>query len=542
MITAMIKHQNARRVRFWIWSLLVLLGAGLTLGVSGQEDRRTAVLLEISGAIGPATSDYVVRGMRQARDEGAEIVILRMDTPGGLDTAMREMIKEILSSPVPVATYVSPSGSRAASAGTYILYASHIAAMAPATNLGSATPVQIGGMPGMPDAPPERDERNPDSDDEADEGEAAEREDEKASEPRRGTSPMERKVLEDAVAYIRGLAERHGRNAEWAEQAVREAVNLTASEALEQNVIDVVAESVNDLLEQIHGRTVKMEFGERTLDTENLEVVAIEPDWRSRLLSVITNPNIAYILMMVGIYGIIFELANPGNIFPGVVGAICLVLALYAFQVLPINYAGLALIMLGVVLMIAEAFMPSFGILGFGGIAAFVMGSIILMDEATLSISIPLIGGTALVSAAFFIWVLSRLVSIRKRKVVTGEEEMIGLQGTAVEDFRVRARRDLFPRSFPVHQGAGPDHRHPRPAADGQGGPAGDHPGRAQPGRDLPGQRHREGERGALLPGHRSRAGHHPGGGFLQRHQPAGPDHPAFGARQARAGRDPVRA
>ncbi len=439
MITGMFRHRYARMVRLGIWGLLALLGAGLALGVGGnEEEQRTAVLLEISGAIGPATSDYVVRGMREARDRNAEIIVLRMDTPGGLDTAMREMIKEILSSPVPVATYVSPSGSRAASAGTYILYASHIAAMAPATNLGSATPVQIGGMPGVPDEQPEREERPRDGEDKeeaANGAEAADGEEEKPAEPRRGETPMERKVLEDAVAYIRGLAERHGRNADWAEQAVREAVNLTASEALENNVIDVVAESVDDLLTQIHGRTVKMEIGERTLNTENLQVVEIEPDWRSRLLSVITNPNIAYILMMVGIYGIIFELANPGNIFPGVVGVICLVLALYAFQVLPINYAGLALILVGIVLMIAEAFMPSFGVLGFGGIAAFVLGSIILMDEATLTISIPLIGGTALVSAAFFIWVLTRLVRIRRRKVVTGEEEMIGLEGTALEDF-----------------------------------------------------------------------------------------------------------
>jgi membrane-bound serine protease (ClpP class) len=452
--------------RLLVWSFLFLLGAGLALGVSGQDERRTAVLLAIDGAIGPATSDYVVRGIRQARDDGAEIVILRMDTPGGLDTAMREIIKEILASPVPVVGYVSPSGSRAASAGTYILYASHIAAMAPATNLGSATPVQIGGVPGMPDDQPERDDRPRDraeereDTDNGDEAAAGEEEAEERAQPRRGADAMERKVLEDAVAYIRGLAERHGRNADWAEEAVREAVNLTATEALEENVIDVVAESVADLLEQIHGRTVKMEVGERVLDTENLQVVEIEPDWRSRLLSVITNPNIAYILMMVGIYGIIFELANPGNIFPGVVGVICLVLALYAFQVLPINYAGLALILLGIVLMIAEAFAPSFGILGFGGIAAFVLGSIILMDEATLNISIPLIGGVALVSAAFFIWVLSRLVGIRRRKVVTGQEEMIGLQGTAVEDFESnRGRVWLHSESWsaespvPVYEG-----------------------------------------------------------------------------------------
>ena len=402
---------------------LLALSLGWWSGLSRAADPQAAVLLEIKGAIGPAVSDYVIRGLKKAEQDKAGVVILRIDTPGGLDAAMRDIIKNILASSVPVVSYVAPNGARAASAGTYILYASHVAAMAPVSNLGSATPVRVGGLPGMPEAP-----AKPKEDDHP----------EKKSPP---LDTMERKMVNDAVAYIKSLAERHGRNAQWAEQAVREAVNLTATEALKIGVIDVVAGSLADLLKQLDGRKVLMESGEvTTLSTENLIIEHLEPDWRSQLLAVITDPNIAYILMLLGIYGLMFELSNPGYILPGVVGGICLLLALYSFQLLPINYAGLALMLLGIIFMIAEAFAPSFGALGIGGVIAFVFGSVILMNDEGLRISLPLIGGTAFVSTAFFLWVIGGLYAISRKKVVTGVEAMIGSVGEAMADFEGEGR------------------------------------------------------------------------------------------------------
>jgi membrane-bound serine protease (ClpP class) len=390
---------------------------------AGAKD--TAVLLTIDGVIGPATADYFLHGLEKAQERGAGVVILQMNTPGGLDSAMREIIQAIIGSPIPVISYVAPSGARAASAGTYILYASHVAAMAPATNLGAATPVQVGGgMPGMPSPKKPPGQEQPQDENEGQEVMGNE-------------SAMRHKVVNDAVAYIKGLAELRGRNAQWAEAAVREAVSLTATEALEKNVIDSVASGVGDLLQQAHGKPVKVGNSTVTLQTQNMVIEAVEPDWRNELLAILTNPNVAYILMLIGIYGLIFEFSSPGAIVPGVVGAICLLLALFAFQAIPINYAGLGLMVLGVLLMVAEAFVPSFGALGIGGVIAFVIGSVMLVDtdSPVYGVSPVLIVSVASISSVLFLVVVIAAVRAQRRRAETGEEAMVGARGMVLDDF-----------------------------------------------------------------------------------------------------------
>jgi membrane-bound serine protease (ClpP class) len=392
-----------------------------------------ALLIDIDGAIGPPIADYIVRELDAARSDNVRLVILRMNTPGGLDTSMREIVSAILASPVPVSAYVAPNGARAASAGTYIAYASAIAAMAPGTNIGAATPVQLGGNPFAPGGEPEQKEQK--------QGEG------KSDEP---ADTETRKVVNDAVAYIRSLAALNGRNAEWATQAVRSAASLPAAEALSLHVVDVVADDIPDLLRKIDGRTVTVAGKPMRLETANLEVAAAPPDWRTRLLALVTNPNVAFILMLIGVYGLIFEFLNPGAVAPGLVGAISLLVALYALAFLPINYAGAALLLFGVALMIAEAHIGAFGALGIGGIAAFVVGALMMFPArapgATLSGGV--VAGAAIGSAVLLLFVLAALLQSRRRPVVTGSEALIGAEGEMVSwqggEGRVRVKGEIW--------------------------------------------------------------------------------------------------
>ena len=398
-----------------------------------------AVVLEIDGVIGPAVADYVLREIRAIKSDETRLIVLRMNTPGGLDTSMREIIRAMLSAPVPVATYVAPSGARAASAGTYISYASAVAAMAPGTNLGAATPIQLGRTPQFPGRTPEQPKDQGKGS--ADKGETG------SLEP---ADTESRKAVNDAVAYIRSLAELHGRNADWAAEAVRSAVSLSASEALKLRVIDTIADDVPDLLRKIDGRTAIVAGKPERLATAALEIVTVAPDWRTELLAVITNPNVAFILMLIGIYGLVFEFANPGAVAPGLVGGISLLVALLALNLLPINYAGAGLVLLGIGLMLAEAHIGSFGVIGVAGIVAFVIGAIIMFPSGApgFGLSLPVVAAATVITAALLLLVLAMLLRSRKRPVVTGKEALLGAEGEAVAwdgaEGRVRIKGEIW--------------------------------------------------------------------------------------------------
>lgn len=398
-------------------AVLVLAGVLLTAGSVAQTPATpegAVLLVDVKGAIGFVSATQIAKAVQRAETAKAAAVVVRMDTPGGLLSSTREMIHTILGARVPVIIYVAPSGARAASAGTYLLYASHVAAMAPGTHMGAATPISLSapGLPGQPKPKPD-DKKDDDT----------------------GTASA-RKTLNDAIAYIRSLAQLRGRNADWAEKAVRDAATLTASEALKERVVDVVAPSVPELLASVDGRTVTTAAGEVRLETAGRTVVEIETDWKMQIMSAITDPNVAFILLMIGIYGIIFEFWSPGAIVPGVVGGISLIVALTALAVLPVNFAGLALLLFGIGLMVAEAFSPGFGVAGLGGIAAFAFGALFLFDpsesDIPLTVSWELIAVMALMSTAFFVGVLGFALKARKQPVITGAQEMIGITGEVV--------------------------------------------------------------------------------------------------------------
>lgn len=421
---------KATRAGFWLVGL-AMLGAVLALaffsGASVAQRGRAAeaVVLDVNDAIGPATLEYLRQGMDEAERRRASLLVLRIDTPGGLDTVMRQIIRSILVSPIPVACYVSPSGARAASAGTFILYACHVAAMAPGTNLGAGTPVAIGGGGGGGGGQPAS---APGGAPGQDKGEQAPGQGGGAFEPEKA------KATNDAVAYIRSLADLRGRNADWAERAVREAASLPARAALEQKVIDLVARDMDDLLAQMNGRVVQVGQSRQTLSTQGLTLVEMPPDWRTQFLAAITNPNIAYLLMMVGLYGLIFEFLSPGTFAPGVIGGLCLLVGLFALNLLPINTAGILLLLAGVGLLVAEAFAASFGILGVGGIAAIAIGSLILFrgEVPGFSLSPGIVLAVTAMSGAFLVLILKVGWQAHRRRATTGDFALRSTAGTVL--------------------------------------------------------------------------------------------------------------
>ena len=435
-VSCLIAEVAARHVK--LVAVLLLALAAWPLPCRAGE----AVLLDLKGPVSVGAHHHFSEALERARAIDAELLIVRLDTPGGLVTATRAMISDILASPIPIAIFVAPDGARAASAGTYLTYAAHISAMSPGTHLGAATPIPLG-------APPSSQPPNPG--------------DSKEGSSRTPANASQKKVMNDAVAYLRALAQLRGRNAEWAEEAVTDAATLTAKEAQQEKVVDLIAVDVTDLLKQIDKRQVDTAKGPQTLHTTGMSVRYHEASWKSKLISVVTDPNVAFILLMIGIYGILFEFWSPGLAGPGIIGAICLMIALMGLSALPISYAGASLIVLGIVLLVAEAFAPGYGILGLGGVVAFVAGALFLFDPAgadfDLSLTWPVIAATTLTTLLLLAGVLGMVLRARRQAVVTGSEQLIGMQGEVVEwaarEGRVRVHGEIWgARSgFPLKTG-----------------------------------------------------------------------------------------
>jgi membrane-bound serine protease (ClpP class) len=393
-----------------------LLIACATAGTLRAETSNKAFVIEIKGAIGVASERQIKRAIEETRRQNGIALVIRLDTPGGLVSSTRDIIQEMIAAPVPVMVYVGPSGARAASAGTFLVYAAHVAAMAPGTNLGAATPIEFGGLPGLPKQQPEKSKDAKDISSE---------------------TAARQKAINDVVAMLRSLAQLRGRNVDFAEKAVREAATLTADEAARDKVIDFVAADLDELIAKADGRKVKVGNADVTLATMGAVRTVLEPDWRTRLLTLISDPNVAFILLMIGFYGVILEFWHPGTFAPGVIGAICLILALTALSTLPVHYGALALLLLGIALMVGEVFTPGGVVLGIGGVIAFLVGAIFLFEgpdsDIDISVSIPVVIGAAVATAGLIFGIVGAAIQARKRPTATGAEQIIGMQAEVVE-------------------------------------------------------------------------------------------------------------